>query len=80
MYPHTEYDLPILSLDVVAKDGVVSLGIIDPCPVSMTTLLPQEYSRMVRYPRTFPILQSSCVSSMKQGIHGRCDVRWATLT
>jgi len=48
MYPRAEHDLPILSLDVVAKDGVVSLGIIDPCPVSMTTQLPQDYSQMVR--------------------------------
>ncbi len=48
MYPRTEYDLPILSLDVVSKDGVVSLGIIDPCPVSLTDKLPAEYKHMVK--------------------------------
>ena len=48
MYPKPEFDIPILSMDIVAKDGVVGLGIIDPCPSSMDGSLPKPYNEMVR--------------------------------
>ena len=47
MYPRAEYDLPIMSMDVVAKDGNISLGIIDPCPSRLDGSLPEDYSEMV---------------------------------
>lgn len=47
MYPRLEYDLPILSMDVVAKRGKVSLAIIDPCPVSLDRSLPSIYDQMM---------------------------------
>lgn len=48
MYPYVTYDLPILSMDVVAKDGKFSLGIIDPCPVALDRSLPVVYDQMCR--------------------------------
>lgn len=48
MYPRLDFDLPIMSMDIVAKDGVVGLGIIDPCPSSMDGSLPEPYREMVR--------------------------------
>ena len=47
MYPRAEYDLPIMSMDVVAKDGHISLGIIDPCPSRLDGSLPEDYNEMV---------------------------------
>lgn len=49
MFPNAEYDLPIMSMDVVAKDGIISLGIIDPCPGRLDGTLPEAYNSMVRY-------------------------------
>jgi phycocyanobilin:ferredoxin oxidoreductase len=43
MYPRPEFDLPILSLDVVANGDRVSLAIIDPCPVTGNLSLPEFY-------------------------------------
>lgn len=51
MYPRTEYDLPILSFDMVGKDDRVSLVCIDPCPVAMDRSLPPVYVTLVRYVR-----------------------------
>lgn len=48
MYPRTDYDLPILSFDMVGKDGRVSLVCIDPCPVAMDRSLPPIYISLVR--------------------------------
>ena len=49
MYPRMEYDLPILSFDMVGKDERVSLVCIDPCPVAMDRSLPPLYVTLVRY-------------------------------
>jgi len=48
IYPRTEFELPILSLDMVAVDGRVSLAIIDPCPVTTDRSLPQYYASPMR--------------------------------
>lgn len=48
MYPRQEFDLPILSLDLVANSGRVSLAIIDPCPVNSMLRLPPLYQQAVR--------------------------------
>ncbi|KAL3149332.1 hypothetical protein ABBQ32_002138 [Trebouxia sp. C0010 RCD-2024] len=48
MYPRLEYDLPILSFDMVGKDDRVSLVCIDPCPVAMDRSLPPVYVTLVR--------------------------------
>jgi phycocyanobilin:ferredoxin oxidoreductase len=48
MYPRLTYDLPILSMDLVANDGMVSLAIIDPCPVTPNLQLPPFYEAPVR--------------------------------
>ena len=48
MYPRMEYDLPILSFDMVDKDDRVSLVCIDPCPVAMDRSLPPVYVSLVR--------------------------------
>lgn len=48
MYPHLEFDLPILSLDMVASDGRVSLGIIDPCPVTRNLSLPPHFVNAIQ--------------------------------
>lgn len=47
MYPRADYDLPIMSMDLVAKDGNISLGIIDPCPSRLDGSLPEDYDEMV---------------------------------
>lgn len=44
MYPRLEYDLPILSMDMVGKvGGAISLAVIDACPVAMNRSLPPQY-------------------------------------
>ena len=50
MYPRPDFDLPILSLDLVAGEGGrVPLAIIDPCPVSRSLRLPPHYLQGVRW-------------------------------
>ena len=49
MYPRMEYDLPILSFDMVGKNDRVSLVCMDPCPVAMDRSLPPVYVSLVRY-------------------------------
>ena len=50
MYPRPDFDLPILSLDLVAGEGGrVPLAIIDPCPVSRSLQLPPHYLQGVRW-------------------------------
>lgn len=49
MFPRLEYDLPILSFDMVGKGGgAISLAVIDPCPVSLNRSLPPQYNTTVR--------------------------------
>lgn len=49
MFPRLEYDLPILSMDMVGKSGgAISLAVIDPCPVSLNRSLPPQYASIVR--------------------------------
>lgn len=48
MYPRTDYDLPILSFDMVGNAGRVSLVCIDPCPVALDRSLPPLYISLVR--------------------------------
>ncbi|KAG7668407.1 hypothetical protein Ndes2526B_g00872 [Nannochloris sp. 'desiccata'] len=43
MYPRPEFDLPILSMDLVANGDRVTLAIIDPCPVTGNLSLPPFY-------------------------------------
>ena len=49
MYPRPEFDLPILSLDMVSNGDRVTLAIIDPCPVTSNLSLPPYYVQSVRY-------------------------------
>lgn len=48
LYPRLTFDLPILSMDIVANAGRVSLAIVDPCPVSPNLQLPPFYAGPVR--------------------------------
>ena len=47
MYPRVSFDLPILSLDLVAYKGRPSLAVIDPCPVNTNLTLPSLYANSV---------------------------------
>lgn len=50
MFPRLEYDLPILSFDMVGKGGgPISLAVIDLCPVSLNRSLPPQYYATVRW-------------------------------
>ena len=50
LYPRLEYDLPILSLDMVGNaDGEVSLAIVDPCPCVLDRRIPLLYQETARY-------------------------------
>ena len=40
IYPNLDYDVPILSMDMVGKGNQVSLCIIDPCPVRTDRTVP----------------------------------------
>ena len=48
MFPRLTFDLPILSMDLVAVNGRVTLAIIDPCPVTPNLQLPTLYEGPVR--------------------------------
>lgn len=48
MYPRNTFDLPILSMDVVAYKGRPSFLIIDPCPVTTNLSLPPLYAQSVQ--------------------------------
>jgi len=48
MYPKPNFDLPILSMDLVANGDRVTLAIIDPCPVTPSLELPAFYEKGVR--------------------------------
>jgi hypothetical protein len=64
MYPNLDFDLPILSMDVVANNGRVSLAIIDPCPTSPNLQLPPVFESSVKWValllRTLLFESSSC--------------------
>lgn len=47
MYPNVEYDLPILSMDVVANADRISFAIIDPCPVAPDMSIPNIYKQPI---------------------------------
>lgn len=49
MYPRVNFDLPILSMDIVANQGRVSLAVVDPCPVTPNLELPPFYEQPVRW-------------------------------
>ena len=50
MFPRLEYDLPILSFDMVGKGGgPISLAVIDLCPVALNRSLPPQYYATVRW-------------------------------
>ena len=48
MFPRTQYDLPLLSFDVVAAGGRVTLAVADPCPVTPNLSLPAFYAQPVQ--------------------------------
>ena len=48
MYPRLEFDLPILSMDLVANGDRVTLAIVDPCPVNDSLTLPPFYAKATR--------------------------------
>ena len=54
LYPRLEYDLPILSVDMVgsAATGRITLAIADPCPAAMDRSLPPAYAETVRWTST----------------------------
>lgn len=44
MYPRREFDLPIVSMDMVGTAaGRVSLAVVDACPVALNRSLPPQY-------------------------------------
>lgn len=43
MYPRPEFDLPILGIDLVERDGCPMFGIADVCPVTDDLSLPDHY-------------------------------------
>ena len=45
MYPRPEFDLPILSMDLVANGDRITLAIVDPCPVTGNLSLPPFYAK-----------------------------------
>ena len=47
MYPRNTFDVPILSLDMVAYNGRPTFAIVDPCPVSQDLSLPRVYATSV---------------------------------
>ena len=52
MFPRLTFELPILSMDIVATaGGRVSLAIVDPCPVTPDLRLPPFYEQPVRWVR-----------------------------
>ncbi|KAL6781439.1 PCYA1 [Auxenochlorella protothecoides x Auxenochlorella symbiontica] len=48
MYPRLEYDLPILSIDVVSVKDRITLALADPCPVNADLRLPEFYAQPIR--------------------------------
>ena len=58
MYPQLDFDLPIVSMDLVMKDGRASLGIIDPCPVAMDRSLPSAYNQIARHVGVLSVAQN----------------------
>lgn len=64
LYPRLEYDLPILSFDMVGSEGSgrVSLAIADPCPASMDRWLPQVYVQAATY-ALFPFTNNHFVGA-----------------
>ncbi|GFR52683.1 hypothetical protein Agub_g15309 [Astrephomene gubernaculifera] len=54
VYPRYTYDLPIFGLDLVLKDGHVSLAVVDCCPLRSDLKLPPHYMEtMALLQRTF---------------------------
>lgn len=47
--PRLEFDLPILSIDLVVANERVTLAIVDPCPLSPSLKLPPIYEGAVRW-------------------------------
>ena len=47
MYPRNVFDVPILSLDLVAYNGRPTFAIVDACPVSKYLSLPKMYATSV---------------------------------
>lgn len=49
LYPRLEYDIPILSLDMVGNErGEVSLAIMDPCPCVLDGRIPLVHREAAR--------------------------------
>lgn len=49
MYPRLEFDLPILSIDVVCVKDRITLALADPCPVNADLRLPEFYAQPIRH-------------------------------
>ena len=49
MFPRKQFDVPILSFDMVGKNGRISLVCIDACPVAMDRSLPLIYKTVLEY-------------------------------
>ena len=47
MFPKKNFDVPILSFDMVGKNGRISLVCIDACPVAMDRSLPPIYKTLL---------------------------------
>ena len=55
LYPRLEYDIPILSLDMVGNErGEVSLAIVDPCPCVLDGNIPDVHREAARRDSRFP--------------------------
>ena len=49
MFPRLNYDLPILGMDMVGKDDIITLAITDFSPVACDRSLPPDYAEIAQY-------------------------------
>lgn len=76
MYPRNTFDLPILSLDVVAYKGRPTFAIIDPCPVTNSLQLPPLYVNSVRsLQKKYDISTNSSIPDWGKSIFSECCVQ-----
>ena len=48
MFPRLNYDLPILGIDLVGKDDIITLAITDFSPVAQDRSLPPDYAEIAK--------------------------------
>ena len=65
LYPKLEYDIPILSLDMVGNEkGEVSLAIVDPCPCVLDGNIPHLHREAARQASCCTCPAASCAEAV----------------